>query len=157
MVNQKSRKFFANISSKFLTQTSRHTEWSLAALWVFGPPNLGQLEGRLVAIVSHIYRFICDISITPGNMELNIYKNFSNNRPVWKPEYVSTTVLTKGLNCLAFLGIGMKDIILLKCFELSKEASPLPQFLADIHGVIKGPIPKSQVLNMRLKSYLTGT
>ena len=60
-------------------------------------------------------------------------------------------MLTKCLYCLALLGISMEDVILLKCFKLSKEASPLPQFLADIHGVIKGAIPKSQVLDMRIK------
>ena len=65
------------INTRF-TKSCGDTERSLATLGVVFPPHGGQLEGRLIAKVSHIHSS-CDVVIAPGQNKIYFWlKIFSN-------------------------------------------------------------------------------
>ena len=53
-------------------------------------------------------------------------------------------MLAESVDCFALLGILMEDVVLLKCFKLLQETSPLAHLLAYVHRILESLVPENK-------------
>ena len=65
--------------------------------------------------------------------------------PVGQPEDVTATVGAELIHRLVLFGILVKDFILGEGLEVLEEGPPLPQLLANVHGITECLIPDDNI------------